>query len=369
MQPVRVVHVITELKIGGLEKVVLDLVRCRTEAMFSARVICLDGTGVLAAAFAEAGADVETIGPSGSVPGRVLHLARRLRELGPDVVHTHNPQAQLHGAWAARLAGVPVVVHTKHGRGCASGRVLQALSRVASTWTKRYVAVSEDAARVARERDGIPPGKLQVIHNGVDVQRFAPRVAGRPNRWRAVTVGRLDPIKDQATMLRAVRLVVDRIPGFRLDVVGDGECRSDLESLRASLELYGNVEFHGYQQDVAPFLVEADFFMLSSISEGVPIALLEAMAAGLPAVATDVGGLREVVVHGETGRLVPAGSPEALAGAIRAIEEAPYAAQRMGQAARRRVEDHFSLAKVVAAYERMYVECLGRRVPGDAAEA
>ena len=125
-----------------------------------------------------------------------------------------------------------------------------------------------------------------------------------------MTVGRLDPIKDQATLLRAVRVVCDRKPGFRLDIVGDGPSRPELESLRAELGLGEAVAFRGYQEDVRPFLSAADFFVLSSISEGISIALLEAMAAGLPAVATDVGGNREVILQGETGLLTPAGTPK-----------------------------------------------------------
>lgn len=369
VQPVHVVHVVTELKIGGLEKVVLDLVRCRTKGVFSGRVICLDRSGVLAPAFAAAGVEVETIGQAGSVPARVLRLARRLRVLRPDVVHTHNPQAHLHGAWAATLAGVPAIVHTRHGRGGAGRHVLRVLDRAASAWTNRFVAVSEDAARVARERERVPARKLQVIHNGVDLGRFAPRDAGGAARCRAVTVGRLAPVKDQATLLRAVRHVVDRIPAFRLDIVGDGESRRGLEELSTGLGIQRNVEFRGYHEDVAPFLAEADLFVLSSTSEGVPIALLEAMASGLPAAATDVGGLREVVVDGETGHLVAPGSPEALARAMQAIEDDPAAARRMGQAGRRRVENHFSLAKVVEAYERIYLECLGKNSPGRVAGA
>jgi sugar transferase (PEP-CTERM/EpsH1 system associated) len=363
--PIRVVHVVTTLNVGGLEKVVLDLVRCRTQTAVNAHVICLDTAGVVESGFTELGVSVETIGTTGPVPQRVLRLARRLRHLRPHVVHTHNPQAHLHGAWAARLANVPVVVHTKHGRGYLEQRLLAPFSRLASAWTSRFIAVSEDAARVARDIERVPARKLLVIHNGIDVERFSPRET-RPTRTggRAVTVGRLDPIKDQMTLLRAVRLVVDKMPGFRLDVVGDGPSRPDLEALQTALGLGDHVCFHGYHEHVEPFLAVADFFVLSSISEGVPIALLEAMASSLPAVATDVGGIREVVVPDGTGYLAPAGRPEALADAMLAIQADPGNLERMGRAARQRVEDQFSLRKVVAQYEDVYFQCLDRHVPG-----
>jgi sugar transferase (PEP-CTERM/EpsH1 system associated) len=362
--PVKVVHLVTTLNVGGLEKVVLDLVRCRTRSAFGARVICLDTSGLIAGGFDDIGVPVETIGTAGSVPWRILTLARRLRQLKPDVVHTHNPQANLHGALAARLAGVPVVVHTKHGRGMQEGRLAAAFSRLASGWTSRFVAVSEDAARVARDVEHVPAGRVLVIHNGIDVDRYPVVKAGPPGSGaRAVTVGRLDPIKDQGTMLRAVRLVVNRRPDFRLDIVGDGPCRSELVAECDALGLADHVRFHGYQAQVGPYLAAADLFLLSSTSEGAPLALLEAMASGLPAVATDVGGVREVIVAEETGYLVPARSPDALARAILAIAEQPGTRDRMGRAGRRRVEEQFNLRTVVSSYEDLYLQCLGRDLP------
>ena len=358
-RPIRVAHVVTTLAIGGLEKVVLDLVRGRTRQDVEASLLCLDSAGVLEREFSAAGVPVELIGTSGSVPRRVWRLSRRLRALAPDVVHTHNPQAHLHGAWAARLAGVPAVVHTKHGRDHVARPVLAVLGRVATAWTDGFVAVSADAAQVARDLEHVPPGKLLVVHNGIDLERFGadPQQAALP-RGRLVTVGRLDPIKDQATMLRAVRMAADRIPGLRLDIVGDGPSRQHLEALKTDLGLEGRVTFLGYHADVAPFLSAADAFVLSSISEGVSIALLEAMASGLPAIATDVGGNREVIVDGVTGVLTPAGSAEALAEAIVRLESDPGVLRRMGRASRRRVEDEFNLQRAVSRYEALYRRCL-----------
>lgn len=354
-----VAHVVTTLAIGGLEKVVLDLVRCRTRPTFGAHVFCLDAAGVLQQEFHESGAPVEVIGTHGSVFRRILRLARRLRDVRPDVLHTHNPQAHLHGAWAAKLAGVPVVVHTRHGRDRHDRPALAALSRMATAWTTRFVAVSEDTARVAREIERVPAEKLLVIHNGIELERFpsSERGAAQP-RARAVTVSRLDPIKDQATMLRATRLVADKIPGFRLDVVGDGPSRPNLQAIRTALGLEDQVSLHGYHADVVPFLAAADVFVLSSISEGISIALLEAMASGLPAVATDVGGNREVIVSGRTGFLTPVGSAEALAAAMIDLQLNPGVLNRMGRASRKRIEADFNLRHVVARYEAMYCRCL-----------
>ncbi len=151
---------------------------------------------------------------------------------------------------------------------------------------------------------------------------------------------------------------MDLQPDFTLDVVGDGPSRPELEELRVTLGLERHVRFHGFQDSVASFLAQADFFVLSSVSEGIALTLLEAMAVGLPAVATDVGGNREVVVHGQTGYLVPPGSHPALADAMLAIQSRTVL-EGMGRAARQRVEDEFALSAVVARYEAIYRECLG----------
>jgi sugar transferase (PEP-CTERM/EpsH1 system associated) len=364
-RPLLVAHVLTGLAVGGLEKVVLDLVRGREQSGFDACLLCLDRAGVLEREFAAAGVPVDVIGTRGSVPQRIWRLRRRMRAMKPDVVHTHNPQAHLHGTWAARLAGVPAIVHTKHGRDQFPRPVLAALGRIATAWASAFVAVSEDAARVAIDLEHVPPEKLLVFHNGIDVDRFSagpPR--GVPPSYRLVTVGRLFPIKDQAMLLRAVKLAADRIPEIRLDIVGDGPSRQDLEALRAALGLESRVTFHGYREDVTSFLSAADAFVLSSISEGVSIALLEAMASGLPAIATDVGGNREVIVNGVTGLLTPAGSAEALADAIVRVESDPGLLERMGRASRQRVEEEFSLPGVVARYEALYRRCLADHVRG-----
>jgi sugar transferase (PEP-CTERM/EpsH1 system associated) len=357
--PARVVHVVTTLAVGGLEKVVLDLMRFATPDRFAMRVVCLDESGVLEEQFARIGVPVDVIGTAGSVPARILRLAKHLRQVKPHLLHTHNPQAHLHGALAARLAGVPTVVHTKHGREYMERPALAWASRQASRWTSRFVAVSEDAASVAREVEGVPAGIVRVIHNGIDTDLFAartPRTVLAPRR--AVTVGRLSPIKDHATLLHAVRRVVDTVPTFQLDIVGDGPVKPELEARCESLGLCGRVHFHGYHEQVAGFLAAADFFVLPSISEGVSIALLEAMASGLPAVATDVGGNREVVVTGETGYLVPARAADVLAAVMVRILSDVAGLERMGRAARRRVEQQFNLRTMVQQYEQLYLECL-----------
>ena len=198
------------------------------------------------------------------------------------------------------------------------------------------VAVSTDSADVARTVERVPPDRLRVIHNGIDIGAIIP-VPPTPRGWHVVHVARLNAVKDQVTLLRAARLVLDREPAFRLDIVGDGEQRQALERLSADLGLGNAVRFHGFQMDVRPFLAGRDAFVLSSVSEGIALTLLEAMAAALPVVATDVGGNREVVIAGETGFLVPPGDPAALARALITLLSDPARASQFGAAGRSRV--------------------------------
>jgi sugar transferase (PEP-CTERM/EpsH1 system associated) len=365
---VGVVHLVTKLEFGGLEKVVFDLVRSRTRDTFDARVMCLETAGALAPRFDGLGVAVETIGrPSDRFAGRVIRLARRLRSLKPHVLHTHNPGPHLHGALAAVLASVPVLVHTKHGRNRVRRRSVRLINRFAAGLSDAIVAVSDETARVSREIERIPASKIRTIRNGVDLEHFAYRgPRGDRSGFCAVTVGRLDPVKDQATLLRALRLAVDQDASISLDIVGDGPLRADLEALRDGLGLERHVRFHGFQHDVRPFLARADVFVLPSLSEGVPVTLLEAMATGLPGIATEVGGNAEVIVHGATGYLVPTRAPEVIAAALLGLRNDQAALDRLGRAARARAVNAFGLAAMVERYEALYLECLERRGLGRA---
>jgi glycosyltransferase involved in cell wall biosynthesis len=343
--------------------VVLNLAQHHDRATFDLRVLCLGETGTLAPRFEALGVPTEGLHcPPGALRQTVCRLTRRLRQLRPHVLHTHNPSPHIFGALAACAARVPVLVHTKHGRNSPDVRRKVALNRWASCLSSCIVPVSEDAAEVVRLIERVPARKVCVIRNGIDLAAFPTAPAPRPARGnRAIHVARLNLVKDQRTLLRAARLVADAEPAFRLDLVGDGPARAEVEALRTELALDGHVRFLGYREDVRDLLAAADFFVLSSVSEGISLTLLEAMAMGLPVAATDVGGNREVVAQGETGLLVPAQSPAALAEAMLVFLRNPERARRMGAAGRRRVEERFDLRRVVREYEALYLNLLEKK--------
>lgn len=355
-RPIRVVHVVLSLTMGGLENVVVQLARQATSRV-EPRVICLETTGLLAGLLEAQRIPVECVGtPHTSVPARVATLRRRLRELAPDVVHSHNEKAHIHVGLATLGWKTPALVHTRHGRWQVETHAARLANWLAVQRSTFVVGVSADALAVSR-LEGARESQLRVIRNGIDVRTFdEARRSRRAGSRRAVSVGRLAPVKDLGTLLRAARIVTDVRRDFRLDIVGDGPSRPELEDLARALDLTASVTFHGERSDPRPFLAEALVFTQSSLSEGISLTLLEAMAAGVPVVATDVGGNPEVVETGRTGLLVPPRQPEALAAAILRLLDTPLLAEAMSHEARARVEREFDVTRMVADYETLYAQ-------------
>lgn len=361
--PWGVVHCVFSVAIGGQEMVVLSLAAKADRSRFAPRVLCLHRGGELAPRFEALGIPVDVLEhPVGGGSIATLRaMTRYLRTHRPAILHTHNPSPHQFGALTRIAAGVPVLVHTKHGRNQLLTLKGQWYERIAGRLTDALVPVSEDAAEVARTVDSVPASRIQVIRNGIELGDV-PRPRTADAQLRAVHVARLNEVKDQGTLLRAARLVANAEPRFRLDIVGDGEERIALERLTHELGLGDVVTFYGFHDHVRPFLDNAGVFVLSSLSEGIALTLLEAMAAGLPVVATDVGGNREVVRPGETGVLVPSRDPEAMAQAILATISNPVLAAARGAAGRERVARDFSLDHTVRQYEDLYLRLMRKRI-------
>jgi glycosyltransferase involved in cell wall biosynthesis len=325
--PLRIFHVTGCLDVGGQEKLLVEFARHADRRQFALHFVSLASRGDLARDLEAEGWPVTALEmPSGLRPELVLRLARLLRHGRADAVHTHNERPLIYAAPAARLARVRRVIHTRHGRGVGISRRQRLLANVAARAADRYICVSDDCARLTVAQ-GLGETRVETLHNGIDTRRFA--FSGPCASGPAVIVARLSREKDIATLLRAAAVVVRTEPAFRLAVAGDGPCMAELRALTGELGLSEHVQFLGMVRDVAGLLARARFFVLSSISEGVSLTLLEAMARGLPIVATRVGGTPEVVTD-QTGLLVPPGEPAALAGAmLRLIHDAALA-ERLG---------------------------------------
>lgn len=354
---IRVCHVSMCLLTGGLERLLVEFGKNRDGEKFNTSFVALDGMGVPAEELRTQGHHVECV--SDVVAGklaRLRRLAHIFRDGQFDVVHTHNTLAHFYSAFAARLSGVPVVVNTQHGRGCGNSWKAKLQFRLANQFTDRVVGVSEDAADLCRQDDARSADRTIALWNGVDLDRFEYR--GPADQPTAISVSRLSPEKDFATLLRAVWILIKDCPDFRLKIVGDGGERQKLEQLSEELNLTDHVEFLGERSDVSRLLPQAGFFVSSSRTEGISLTLLEAMAVGLPVVTTRVGGNPEIVIEGKTGRLVSANSPEGLALAMRDLLKDQEGWPVYGELARQRVEQHFNVRNMVRQYEDLYRELL-----------
>jgi glycosyltransferase involved in cell wall biosynthesis len=288
----------------------------------------------------------------------VPRLARCLRRQAPDIVHIHDSASHAPAALAARLADVPRVIVTRRThfplRPGPLGRAKFHL------WCDRVICVSEAVRRRCLDA-GLPPGKLAVLPDFVDCRRFDPDAVPARDTGPGqtiLTLGRLAPEKGHRVLLRAIPEVRKRAPHARLTICGEGEERRPLEAQAAALGLGGAVEFLGFVRDVRPVLAAAAVVAMPSLSEGLGVAALEAMAMAKPVVASDTGGLPESIVHGETGLLVPPGDPAALAQALAQLLADPGRAEAMGRAGRSRALEHFDRARIVDRLLALYDEAL-----------
>lgn len=352
-------HVLDSLAVGGAEVLVSALARAQKQAGHHVSVHCIVAAGAVAADLRSSGIPVFV--HSASPRALTLwRLARRLRSAHPDVVHCHNIAPTVVGAPAARLARAPCIVSTRHGSATRNPRSERKFW-LAARLCHRVVAVSTSAAERLAAAPGALRDKLVLIRNGAAAPALPARLPPRhasSGKFTLISVGRLHRVKDYPSLLRALALAAGELPALRLWIVGDGPDRPLLESLVASLGIAGCVEFLGMRRDVGQWLAQADAFVLASVSEGLPVALLEAFAAGLPAIVTDAGGMPEVVRCCGAGTVVPASQPEALAGAILALARDPKRLDALRETALRCYASHFTLERMVADYFRLYLDVL-----------
>jgi len=303
--------------------------------------------------------------------GAILRLARQWHRESVQLLHVHGQQAGLFGRVAARLARVPAVVYTPHTIDMRR-RYLQRpyfwLERLLAHWTSGIISVNEaDRQRLIRARVA-PAAKITTVYHGVDTARFrcdplraasARRALGVPDDVPLVVqIGRLHVQKGPSFFVEAAALVLRRGRRARFLLVGEGPLRKELTAQIAALGVAGQVSLAGWQPDVAAILTAADVCVLASLWEGLPFAILEAMSAGCPVVATDVNGCREAIIDGVNGLLVPPREPSALADAVSLLIRDPALAAQLARAGRRTVEERFSPDAAAAAVETVYEHAL-----------
>ena len=377
-----VAHILHRFDTGGLENGVVNLINHMPAGSFRHMVVALTEV-----------TDFKRRLHDPSVPCIALHkppghgarlypkLWRLLRQHRPAIVHTRN-LAALEMQAAAWAAGVPVRIHGEHGRDVGdfdgSSRKNQWSRRLMRPFVQQWVALSHDLASTLTGPVGIPSTRVQRICNGVDSERFHPAGGARaaipgcpftdPRLWLVGTVGRMQTVKNPVDLARAFVQVLAVAPALRerlrLVMVGEGLLRAQVAEVLQQAGAADLAWLPGERADVPAVMRGLDGFVLPSLAEGISNTILEAMASGLPVVATAVGGNPDLVAAGQTGLLVPAGKTDALAVALLQMAGDPAAAAAMGRAGRARVEQEFSLQVMVNAYQRLYERLLDRARAG-----
>jgi len=369
MRPLRVVHLVEALGTGGLERVVQALVRHADVRRFAVEVLCAVKGGAVAREIEMAGARVRILGVSTYGPRGVLAAARAIRETEADLVHTHGHFAGVVGRAAAWWTGRAVAVHHLHTVDPTLEPRHLRRERFLLRVTRRVLCCSQAVARHAARDLGAPPHLLAVIPNGIDPPPPAGRAEAldrlglKPDDGPIVgCVGGLSRHKGQSALMHAMGQLDGRPPRPTLVLVGDGPDRPGLESEAATLQGRVRIRFMGERPDARSLLPAFDVLVVPSIErEGFGLAALEGMDAGLPVVASRLGGLPEVVEDGRTGLLVPPGDVRAMALAIARLLANPEERRAMGTEGRRRVESRFRAAPMARRVESVYEEVLGER--------
>ena len=378
-QPLPVLFVQTSMPVGGAETLLVNLVQKLDPKRFTPEVVCLKEPGPLGERLIEEGFTVHHGLLAGKYDLRVLpRLVRLMRQRKYAAVITVGAGDKMFwGRLAARIAKVPVIAAALHSTGWPDG--VGRLNRWLTPITDAFIAVAKPHGKFLVEFERFPESRVKVVPNGVDTERFAP--ANQNNTFREeLGVGPTTPLvgilaalrpeKNHELFLRSAKRILEQVPEARFVIIGDGDCRGDLEKIANELNLLGDepkVHFLGNRDDVPAVLAAIDVLALTSHNEANPVSILEAMSCGKPVVTTDVGSVRESVREGETGHVVPAGDEDALVERLTGLLLDPLRSQAWGDAGRRRVQKTSSLKVMVGGYERLiaeiYEEKTGRKVP------
>lgn len=362
---INIAHIVHSMNVAGAEKVVYDITT-GLNGVFKFSVLCLDSVGPLGEELRQRGVQVKALGRNPGVDFSLIgKLAREIRENTIDVIHAHQYTPYFYGVTAAMISGRCKVIFTEHGRHYPDRRRIKRVifNQFLNLFTRSITGVSEFSKNSLVEYEVFPKDKIKVIYNGIqpeffdlniDVEAKKQELGLNPKDKIIGIIARLEPVKDHAMLLRAFAQVVKEITQVKLLIVGDGKLRVELEDLAKVLNINNNVKFLGVRRDIPELLKIFDVFVLSSLSEATSVTLLEVMAAGVPIVATNVGGNPEIVLEGKTGLLVPRGDNKAMARALIKILNNPDKAKKMGFVGKERVDELFTLDQMLKAYSDLY---------------
>lgn len=359
------------MEIGGMERVIMELCRYVDPKRYRLSICCISRRGVLADQMEAEGVQVIYCNQQSRAAKymRGLELARIFREQNVQVLHTHHTPAFIDSTIGATLARVPVLINTDHCKQYPAPKIWMQLERAASYGADTIVAVSKQTRDELIEYEKIPESKIEVVYNGIDVKprRSEPPAVLRqelglePDDIVIGTAGRLEPQKGLDLFISAMPAILERLPKARFVVVGFGSLEAALKEQAARLGVAGRTIFTGSRVDAVDIIRLFDCFVSTSVFEGMPMALLEAMAFGKPIVATAVGGVPEVVTAGYNGILLHDRDPSSVSRAVTDLLTSPAKLAELGANGRRRYEEQFTAAAMVRAYEAIYDRYVDRK--------
>jgi glycosyltransferase involved in cell wall biosynthesis len=371
IKKLRVCLLLPKLQIGGAEVQVLHLLKNLDKSRFSVSLCCFSRGDV--GMEEEAGRHAESVFILGfrwrTLPVSFVRLVKYLRAHEFDVLHAHLALADMIGRMAGMIARVPVLMTTEHGKHLWKSRPYLMLERMIGSVTDMRICVSRDIMAIRERREGTGTAKLAYVPNAVDPSVF--RTAGRGRGsvmaefgWEAedafiISVGRLVSAKNYPLLVEAIGLLRSRVPNVRCLLVGEGDCRREITERIDSLGISDNVKIAGSRRDIPDLLTAADVFVLSSIREGLPVSLLEAMAAGKAVAGTNVGGIPDAVEDDVSGILVPPGDASALAGALGRLLGDAELRRRLGISAAETIDERFSVHRTARRIGEIYEELYG----------
>lgn len=376
MKKLTVIHLVEDMKTGGAERVIADIAEGLDSERYDVRVWCIARGGNTADELVEKGIEVKILGISSyHNPLKILRLKRLLTEAGPDIVHTHGYFASVIGRLSARKAGIPVIFAHVHSTYWDYKRRHILMERKLSRFTHKIICCSRAVENFVKDIEKVGDGKTLVIYNGVDEERFYPMEDAPSIRSElgideealvVGTVSSLTPHKGHEYLIQAASLIHQEFPSAKFLIVGNGPLRTELEDQVKNLKIHPYIIFTGTRKDVPKMLSIMEVFVLPSSSrEGLGIAIIEAMAAEKPVVATDIGGIPEAVKKGETGFLVPPGDPGALAKVIIELLQNPEKAKEMGKKGRARFKEKFTRKKMLSEIDALYQSSISQRKSKD----
>jgi sugar transferase (PEP-CTERM/EpsH1 system associated) len=361
-----VCHLIYRFDIGGLERVMVNCINAMQDDNYEHVVIALTEIGDFSKHLSPTVKTFQLNKKSGKDLSSHWRLFKLLRQIKPDILHTYN-LAALEYHPMAKLAGVKGHIHAEHGREISDPLGLNKkhnfLRKLISPFIHYFVAVSSDLHAWLIDVVNIDSSKVRLVHNGIDIEKFSgERLKSQCIRF--IHIARFNPVKGQHSLINAFALLVEDngyLPEqVSLTLVGDGELTSKLKQLVSDKQLNDFVIFTGARNDIPELLSQADVFVLSSIAEGIPMTVLEAMAASLPIISTNVGGLSELVEDGVTGLLVEKQNTKVLANAMYTYVNNPQLIEPQGKKAHQFIEQNFSETAMIKAYLNLYQHSLGQ---------